>query len=128
MLSLVDHDDGAPQALALYDQKEGTTRCEQTAAAAQLSGLPAFDGQTVTADALHCQRATARTIVEKGGEYGLQLKANQPALLAHARQLDALPDTPFLPRPPKATADSNTAASTPSLSRPKPSTSPSPAA
>lgn len=128
VLSLVDHDDGAPQALALYDQKEGTTRCEQTAATALLCGLPALDGKTVTADALHCQRATAHTLVEKGGEYCLQIKANQPSLLDHARQLDALPDTPFLPKPPKATAASNTAASTPSPSRPKPSTSPSPAA
>ena len=117
-----------PQALALYDQKEGTTRCEQTAATALLGGLPALDGKVITADALHCQRATARTIVEQGGEYCLQLKANQPSLLDHARQLDALPDTPFLPRRPKATADSNIAASTPSPSRPRPSTSPSPAA
>lgn len=128
VLSLVDHDDGAPQALALYDQKEGTTRCEQTTATALLGGLPALDGKVITADALHCQRPTARAIVEPGGEYCLQIKGNQPSLLAHARQLDALPDTPFLPRPPKATADSNCAASTPSPSRPKPSTSPSPAA
>ncbi len=128
VLSLVDHDDGAPQALVLYDQKEGTTRCEQTAAATLLSSLPALDGKTVTADALHCQRPTARAIVERGGEYCLQIKANQPSLHDHASQLDALPDTPFLPKPPKATAASNTAASTPSPSRPNPSTSPSPAA
>jgi len=128
VLSLVDHDDGAPQALALYDQKEGTTRCEQTAAATLLSGLSALDGKTVTADALHCQRATARMIVEKGGEYCLQIKGNQPSLLDNARKLDALPDTPFLPRPPKATAGSNCAPSTPSPSKPRHSTSPSPAA
>ena len=128
VLSLVDHDDGAPQTLALYDQKEGTARCEQTAATALLSSLPALDGKTVTADALHCQRATAHAVVGLGGEYCLQIKGNQPKLLAHARALDALPDTPFLPRRPKATVDSNSAACTPSPSRPKPSTSPSPAA
>ena len=118
VLSLVDHDDGTPQALALYEQKEGTSRCEQTAAATLLSGVHALEGKIVTADALHCQRATARTIVERGGEYCLQIKANLPSLLAHARQLDALPDTPLLPKPPKTTATSNNAAFTPSPTSP----------
>src|SRR5580765_7268899 len=31
LLTLAQHEDGAPQAVALYDQKEGTPRCEQTA-------------------------------------------------------------------------------------------------
>lgn len=128
VLSLVEHEDGSPQAMVLYDQKEATTRCEQTAAVTLLSGLPALDGKTVTADALHCQRATASLIVAKGGEYCLQIKANQPTLLAHARQCDVLPGSPFLPKAPKATDDSNTAASVPSLSRHRPSIFPSPAA
>ena len=55
--------------MAVYDQKEGTPRCEQTAAAALLERLPALDGKIITADALHCQRPTARVIVEKGGDY-----------------------------------------------------------
>jgi len=53
----------------------------------------------LTADALHCQKPHARKIAEKGGEYLLQIKANQPTLLAHAQAFDALPATPFLPRP-----------------------------
>ena len=32
LLTLAQHEDGAPQAVAVYDQKEGTERCEQTAA------------------------------------------------------------------------------------------------
>ena len=36
LLTLAQHEDGAPQAVAIYDQKEGTPRCEQTAAAALL--------------------------------------------------------------------------------------------
>ena len=128
LLSLAQHDDGAPQAVALYDQKEGTQRCELTAAAALLDCLPALDERIVTADALHCQRATAHTIVNKGGEYCLQLKGNQPTLLAHARQLDALPDTPFLSRPPKVMAASRRAPCIPSPSKPSPWTSPSCAA
>jgi hypothetical protein len=118
LLSLAQHEDGAPQALALYDQKEGTKRCEQTAAAALLAAVPALDNKIVTADALHCQRPTARTIVEKGGDYCLQIKANQPTLLAQARALDATPGTPFLSRPTKVTVASNDAPCTPSPSRP----------
>jgi hypothetical protein len=98
LLTLAQHEDGAPQSLAVYDQKENTPRCEQTAALALLESLPALDDQLVTADPLHCQRKTARVIVEKGGEYLLQLKGNQPKLLKQAQALDALAGTPFLSR------------------------------
>jgi hypothetical protein len=96
LLTLAQHEDGAPVAVAVYDQKEHTERCEQTAAAALLETLPALDGQLITADPLHCQRGHARAIVEKGGDYLLQVKGNQPKLLERAHQLDALQDTPFL--------------------------------
>lgn len=96
LLTLAQHEDGAPQALAVYDQKENTPRCEQTAATALLAKLPALDGQLLTADPLHCQRAHARTIVEKGGDYLFQIKGNQPKLRERAQQLDALKGTPFL--------------------------------
>lgn len=128
VLTLAQHEDGAPQAVALFDQKEGTARCEQTVANALLESLPALDGKTITADALHAQKANARRIAEKGGEYLLQIKANQPALLAHAQALDLLPHTPFLSSPPKAMADAKAAPCTPSRSSPMPSDSPTPAA
>lgn len=83
LLTLAQHEDGAPQAVAIYDQKEGTPRCEQTAAAALLEKLPALDGKIITADPLHCQRKTASCIVQKGGDYLLQVKGNQPNLLAN---------------------------------------------
>jgi len=114
LLTLAQHEDGAPQALAVYDQKEGTARCEQTAAAALLARLPALDGKIVTADPLHCQRKTARGIVEQGGDYLLQIKGNQPKLLQQAQALDALADTPFLSRPRAATAASKRVPSRPS--------------
>jgi hypothetical protein len=99
LLTLAQHEDGAPHAVAVYDQKEGTPRCEQTAAAALLESLPALDGKIITADPLHCQRHHARTIVEKGGDYLLQIKGNQPNLLKQAQALDALQHTPFLLTP-----------------------------
>src|SRR5258708_27705106 len=39
----------------------------------------------VTADALHCHRAMAKAIVDRGGDYVLAVKDNQPALLADAK-------------------------------------------
>ena len=56
-------------------------------ARALIDGLASLEGQTVTADPLHCQRELARAIVEKGGEYLFQIKGNQPKLLEHARTL-----------------------------------------
>lgn len=104
LLTLAQHEDGAPVAVAVYDQKEGTERCELSAAAALLEGLPALDGKIVTADALHCQRSHASTIIKKGGDYLLQIKANQESLLKKAQALDGLKSTPFLPKPERDTA------------------------
>ena len=121
LLTLAQHEDGAPQAVAVYDQKEGTPRCEQTAAAALLEKLPALDGKIITANPLHCQRSHAQTIVKKGGDYLLQIKGNQPNLLKQARGLDALESTPFLPTSNPATGGSkpgNCMPSTSSRSKP----------
>ena len=104
LLTLAQHEDGAPVAVAVYDQKEGTERCELSAAWALLQQLPALDGKMITADALHCQRTHAATIVEKGGDYLLQIKANQENLLKKAQALDGLKDTPFLTKPDPDTA------------------------
>jgi predicted transposase YbfD/YdcC len=53
-------------------------------AAVQLIELIQLKGCVVTADALHCHRAMAKAIVERGGDYVLAVKDNQPALLADA--------------------------------------------
>ncbi|MBI4626547.1 MAG: ISAs1 family transposase [Verrucomicrobia bacterium] len=105
LLTLAQHEDGAPQAVAVYDQKEGTPRCEQTVATALLAALPALDGKTVTANALHCQKATARVIVGKGGDFLLQIKKNPPGLLAQAQAFDALPGPLFFRRPRSVTGE-----------------------
>ena len=127
LLTLAQHEDGAPQAVAIYDQKENTPRCELTAAAALLQALPALDGKIITADPLHCQRAHARTIVDKGGDYLFQIKGNQPHLLRQARALDGLKDTPFLPTASADTGASKPGTCTPSTSNRWPQTSPTPA-
>lgn len=104
LLTLAQHEDGAPVAVAVYDQKEGTQRCELSAASALLEQLPPLDGKIITADALHCQRAHTSTIVQKGGDYLLQIKANQENLLKKAQALDGLKSTPFFSRPEPGTA------------------------
>jgi hypothetical protein len=118
LLTLAQHEDGVPYAVAVYDQKEGTPRCEQTAAAQLLDRTPALDGKFITADPLHCQRQLARAIVEKGGDYLFQIKGNQGLLLKQAQGLDSLPNTPFLPTPNVDTEGSKPDPSTPSPSSP----------
>ena len=48
----------------------------------------AIDGRVVTLDALHAQRATARLIVSRGGDYLMTVKGNQAALLDDVRRFD----------------------------------------
>jgi hypothetical protein len=114
LLTLAQHEDGAPQAMAVYDQKEGTERCEQTAAQALLESLSALDDKMITGDPLHCQRKAARTVVEKGGDYLWQIKGNQKRLFKLAQKFDALQDTPFLSPPKPAMDESKPVACMPS--------------
>jgi len=58
---------------------------DEAGAALQLIGLVALKSCVVTADALHCHRQMAKAIVEKGGDYVLAVKNNQPNLLADAQ-------------------------------------------
>lgn len=52
-----------------------------------LIGQVEISGLLVTADALHCQRATAEAIVTAGGHYLLFVKDNQPTIFQQAQQL-----------------------------------------
>jgi hypothetical protein len=128
LLTLAQHDDGAPYALAVYDQKEGSQRCELTAATALLEKLPALDGTIITADPLHCQRSHASCIVQKGGDFLFQIKGNQPKLFKQAQKLDASPSTPFLSTARPAMDESRPGDCTPLPSNHLPPISPSPGA
>ena len=50
----------------------------------------------ITADALHCQRETARDIVFRGGEFIIQAKGNQKTVQKQAA-LKTKDLSPFLP-------------------------------
>jgi predicted transposase YbfD/YdcC len=72
------------QRLVLGQQKV-TGDGNEIGALVELLALLDLDGRTVTADALHCQKATAQAILERGGDYCLALKRNQPALYDDVR-------------------------------------------
>src|SRR3974390_1464464 len=76
IVSLVDHQDGAPVALIAAPNKG-----YQMPAAQELLRSNAVNllGCLITADPLHCQTETAQIITqEKGGDYVLGVKDNQP--------------------------------------------------
>lgn len=92
LVAAVAHGDGAP--LAQLPVPSGTN---ETATARQLlDRLPPLDGVLATFDAAHTNGETARkVVVEKGGDYLLPVKGNQPTLLDHANRL--LPQAAFSP-------------------------------
>ena len=95
VLSLVDTETGVARAMIPMRHKEEGPDGEITRAQELIEGLPDLSHQSLSGDALHAQKKTAVSIVEKGGDYLLQIKANQPGLLKLAQvKTDHLP--PFL--------------------------------
>jgi hypothetical protein len=96
IVSLVEHEDGAPVALIAAPNKG-----HELTAAQQLLRSEAVNllDCVVTADPLHCQKETAQIITqEKGGDYVLGVKDNQPTVRQNTQnKLSAA--TPLLPRP-----------------------------
>lgn len=91
-VAAVAHGDGAP--LAQMPVPVGTN--ETATARDLLDLLPPLDGVLVTFDAAHTNGETARKVVmEKGGDYLLPIKGNQPTLMDTAERL--LPQTAFSP-------------------------------
>src|ERR1700736_6958790 len=58
----------------------------ETAGALEVLDLLSLDGCIVTADALHCHRAFAAAVLERGGDYVLAIKANRGPLFAAVTQ------------------------------------------
>ena len=66
----------------------------ETLGALEVLALLSLKGCIVTADALHCHRAFAGKVLERGGDYVLALKDNQSALFADAIRLFRRPRKP----------------------------------
>ncbi len=105
VVCLVDHENGVPRAMARASKKEGEGKdCEIKAAQRMIENQPDLSNTLTTADALHAQRRTARTIVAKGGEFILQAKDNPKTVHNLAKKLTKdLP--PLLPARKKLTAE-----------------------
>ena len=96
IVALVDTEEGVPVAVAANLQSEG----HELKTTQALLASPQVDLQnaTVTADSLHCQDQTAHIITrEKGGDFILQVRDNQPKLRALAEQKLAQERPLFLP-------------------------------
>ncbi|WNK19134.1 ISAs1 family transposase [Halomonas piscis] len=70
----------ADQRLVL-GQRAVDEKSNEITAVPELLKLLSLSGVTVTADAMHCQRALSQQITEEGGHYALAVKDNQRALL-----------------------------------------------
>ena len=58
-------------------QKTVEDKTNEISAVKELIEMLDAKGMVITADAMHCQKEAAETIVNNGGDYVLQLKANQ---------------------------------------------------
>jgi len=58
----------------------------ETAGALEVLDLLSLDGCIVTADALHCHRAFAAAVLDRGGDYVLAIKANRGRLFTAVAQ------------------------------------------
>jgi predicted transposase YbfD/YdcC len=70
--------------MALAQQKAAGRN--ETAGALEVLDLLSLEDCTVTADALHCHRAFAATVRERGGDYVLAIKANRGRLFTAVTQ------------------------------------------
>jgi len=105
VVCLVDHENGVPRAMAKASKKEGEGKdCEIKAAQRMISNQADLSNTLTTADALHTQRRTARTIVAKGGEFILQAKDNQKTVHNLAKKLTK-DLSPLLPAQKRLTAE-----------------------
>jgi predicted transposase YbfD/YdcC len=75
----------AEQRLALAQRKAPGRN--EVAGALEAIKLLSLRGCIVTADALHCNRAMAQAVLDRGGEYVLALKGNQSTLFADAERI-----------------------------------------
>ena len=97
IVCLADHETGVPRAMIKASKKKGEGKdCELKAAQRMIRREKDLSNTVITADALHCQRETARDIVSRGGEFIIQAKGNQKTVQKQAA-LKTKDLSPFLP-------------------------------
>jgi hypothetical protein len=84
IVTLVDTEEGTPVAVAAHTAGKGHEL--KTTQALLASPEVSLINATVSADSLHCQDQTAHIITrDKGGDFLLQIRDNQPTLHQHAQ-------------------------------------------
>jgi hypothetical protein len=107
VLTMANHQSGSPHAMAPMSMKEGQgDRCEIKSAQRLIEGMDDLSGKLITSDALHCQKRTARSILERGGDYLVQVKDNQKTVRQCVEDATAQP-SPFLSSATKVMAASS---------------------
>src|SRR5690606_15351173 len=75
------------------------SKANEIPAVRELLDILSLEGAVVTADAMHCQKATAQKIIEKGADFVLQVKENQRKLMqAIAEEFDRYGETGYTDR------------------------------
>jgi hypothetical protein len=96
VVSMVDTETGTPQAMGAMSMKEGEgDRCEMKAAQKLIENQSDLSGQLISGDALHAQDRTARSIMERGGDYLIQIKNNRKSV-REALEMKTKGSAPFL--------------------------------
>lgn len=80
-------------------------KSNEITAVPKLLAMLSLKGSFVTVDALNCQRAIARQIIDQGGDYALALKGNQSSLHADIRDFLEDPANPVQSAEPLVEAD-----------------------
>ncbi len=70
----------APAVGAVLSQIRVEATTNEHKAALRLLGILPLQGKVVVGDAMFCQREVAETVVDRGGDYVLTVKGNQPGL------------------------------------------------
>ena len=103
LVCLVDQDSGVPRAMIKASEKEGQgDECEMKAAQRLIERQKDLSNTLITADALHAQRAMANSIVQRGGDFIIQVKDNQKTVHDMAAKLTEKL-SPLLPAPRRLT-------------------------
>ena len=104
IITLCEQRNGAPAAMSSASGKKHDSELSVTQDLLEDASV-ILSNTVVTADALHTQHKTPQITVERGGDYILPLKGNQPGISAAAKQ--QLQGAPFFARvksPPRMAA------------------------
>jgi hypothetical protein len=87
----------APDVEAVVAQLRVDAKTNEHKAALELLGVLRLEGRVVTADAMFTHRDVCATVLERGGDYILPAKENQPTLLANIQAAFAEPPAGLSP-------------------------------